>query len=85
MIAFSKGLANEVAAHGITVNVVAPGKTDTGMFRRATDEEDIAEVIDQIPIGRLGRPADIAAAVGYFASEEAAFVTGQLVVVSGGY
>jgi NAD(P)-dependent dehydrogenase (short-subunit alcohol dehydrogenase family) len=85
VIAFSKGLASEVAAHGITVNVVAPGKTDTGMFRRATGEENIEAVIDQIPVGRLGKPEDVAAAVGYFASEEAGFVTGQLVVVSGGY
>jgi NAD(P)-dependent dehydrogenase (short-subunit alcohol dehydrogenase family) len=85
VIAFSKGLASEVAGHGITVNVVAPGKTNTGMFRRATGEANIDGVIDQIPVGRLGKPADIAAAVGYFASEEAGFVTGQLLVVSGGY
>lgn len=85
IIALSKALAKEVAGKGITVNVVAPGKTDTGMFRRATGEGNIESVIEKIPVGRLGKPRDIAGAVAYFVSEEAGFVTGQLLVVSGGY
>jgi 2-hydroxycyclohexanecarboxyl-CoA dehydrogenase len=85
VIAFSRSLASEVAGKGVTVNVVAPGKTDTGMFRRATGEENIESVIEKIPVGRLGNPEDIAGAVAYFVSEEAGFVTGQLLVVSGGY
>jgi NAD(P)-dependent dehydrogenase (short-subunit alcohol dehydrogenase family) len=83
--ALSKALANEVASFGITVNVVAPSKIDTDMFQRAVNPEKRNDVIERIPVKRLGRPEDIAEAVAYFASEEASYTTGQILVVSGGY
>lgn len=83
--ALSKALASEVASYGITVNVVAPSKIDTDMFRNAVEPEKRKNVIEKIPVGRLGRPEDIAEAVAYFASEEAGYTTGQILVVSGGY
>ena len=85
VIALSKALASEVAAHGITVNVVAPSKIDTDLFRTAVEPQDRQKVVDKIPVGRIGRPEDVAEAVAYFAGEEAGYVTGQTLVVSGGY
>jgi NAD(P)-dependent dehydrogenase (short-subunit alcohol dehydrogenase family) len=83
--ALSKALAHEVAARGVTVNVVAPSKIDTDMFRSVVDPDKRQDVIDKIPVNRLGRPEDIAEAVAYFAREEAGYTTGQVLVVSGGY
>ena len=85
VIALSKALAREVVRFGITVNVVAPSKIDTDMFRQATSEEKRQATLLQIPLGRLGRPEEIAEAVAYFAGEQAAYTTGQVLVVSGGY
>ena len=85
VIALSKALAREVVRFGITVNVVAPSKIDTDMFRQATSEEKRQATLRQIPLGRLGRPEEIAEAVAYFAGEQAAYTTGQVLVVSGGY
>jgi NAD(P)-dependent dehydrogenase (short-subunit alcohol dehydrogenase family) len=85
VIALSKALANELAPRGITVNVVAPSKIDTEMFRGATGPEERAATIRRIPVGRLGRPEEIAEAVAYFAGPEAGYTTGQVLVVSGGY
>jgi 3-oxoacyl-[acyl-carrier protein] reductase len=85
VIALSKALAREVAGHGVTVNVVAPSKIDTDMFRMAAPGAKREETIGRIPVGRLGQPEDIAEAVAYFAGEEAAYTTGQVLVVSGGY
>ncbi len=85
LIALSKALANELAPRGITVNVVAPSKIDTEMFRRAADAEKRAATIRGIPVGRLGRPEEIAEAVAYFAGAESGYTTGQVLVVSGGY
>lgn len=85
LIPYSKALARTFAPYGITVNVVAPGKIETELFHEATSPEDIPKVVARIPAGRLGKPEDVAQAVLYFASEEAAFVTGQVLVVSGGY
>jgi NAD(P)-dependent dehydrogenase (short-subunit alcohol dehydrogenase family) len=78
-------LAHEVAHLGITVNVVAPSKIDTDMFRNTVKPEDRQKVIDRIPVGRIGRPEELAEAVAYFASEEAGYTTGQILVASGGY
>jgi 3-oxoacyl-[acyl-carrier protein] reductase len=81
--AMSKSLAQEVGSRGITVNVVAPGFVQTAM----TDVLDAAQktrLTDAIPVGRMGRPEDIAAAVVYLASEEAAWVTGAVLHVNGG-
>ncbi len=85
VIALSKALAREVADHGITVNVVAPSKIDTDMFRMAAPGVKRDETIARIPVGRLGKPEDIAEAVAYFAGEDASYTTGQVLVVSGGY
>jgi 3-oxoacyl-[acyl-carrier protein] reductase len=85
VIALSKALANELAPRGITVNVVAPSKIDTDMFRTFNSEEQQAATIRRIPVGRLGRPEEIAEAVTYFAGPESGYTTGQVLVVSGGY
>ncbi|WP_050479836.1 SDR family NAD(P)-dependent oxidoreductase [Herbaspirillum rhizosphaerae] len=81
----TKSAALEVAASGVRVNAVAPGPTDTGMLDRFTGTpENKAALAGRVPLGRVGKPADIAAAVLYLASEGAAFVTGQIVTVDGG-
>ena len=83
MIGFSKALAQEVASRGITVNTVAPGFIETAMTG-ALNEEQRTKLLERIPGGRLGAPEDVAAAVAYLASEEAAYVTGQTLHVNGG-
>jgi len=85
VIALSKALSREVASYGITVNVVAPSKIDTDMFRQAAPGEERANTMKKIPVGRLGRPEEIAEAVAYFAGEDSEYTTGQVLVVSGGY
>ena len=80
---FSRALAQEVAARNITVNVVAPGFIDTDMTR-ALDDAQRERLAESIPLGRLGAPEDIAAAVGWLASPSAAYVTGQTLHVNGG-
>uniref|UniRef100_A0A7V4TFZ4 3-oxoacyl-ACP reductase FabG n=1 Tax=Candidatus Caldatribacterium saccharofermentans TaxID=1454753 RepID=A0A7V4TFZ4_9BACT len=85
VIALCKALARECASFGITVNVVAPSKIDTDLLHSVTPEEHIPRLLAQIPVGRLGRPEDIARAVLFFAAEEADYLTGQVLVVSGGY
>jgi len=83
MVGFSKALAGEVANRGITVNVVAPGFIETPMTDVLSDEQR-ARLLAGIPVGRLGAPAEIAAAVAYLASQEASYVTGATVHVNGG-
>jgi 3-oxoacyl-[acyl-carrier protein] reductase len=83
MVGFSKALAAEVANRGITVNVVAPGFIETAMTDVLKDEQK-GRLLAGIPAGRLGVPEDIAAAVGYLASDKAAYVTGTTLHVNGG-
>lgn len=83
LIGFCKALAREVAPRQVTVNVVAPGMIDTDMTR-AIAEGARTEWAAQIPLGRLGTPADVAAAVGFLASDEASYITGQVLAVNGG-
>jgi len=83
LIGFSKSLAREVASRGITVNVVAPGFIATDMTNALTDEHR-ADILSQIPANRLGDPKEIASAVAFFASEEAAYITGETIHVNGG-
>lgn len=83
MIGFSKSLAREVASRGITVNVVAPGFIDTDMTRDLPESQHEA-LLQQIPLGRLGRPEDIAHAVAFLASPAAAYITGETISVNGG-
>lgn len=84
VIAFSKSLAREMARHQIGVNVVCPGPTDTPLFRAGVDEKLAQSLIRAIPFRRLAQPAEIAAAVRFFASDDAAYITGQVLSVSGG-
>ncbi|MFE2121736.1 SDR family NAD(P)-dependent oxidoreductase [Rhodococcus aetherivorans] len=83
VIALTKSLAREMARHGINVNCVCPGPTDTPLFQ-AQDEKLKAALIKAIPFRRLARPDEVAAPVLFFASEAASFVTGQVISVSGG-
>ncbi|MEY8842190.1 3-oxoacyl-[acyl-carrier-protein] reductase [Cribrihabitans sp. XS_ASV171] len=83
MIGMSKSLAYEVASRGITVNAVAPGFITTAMTDKLTDDQK-AGILTQVPAGRMGEPSEIAAAVLYLASPEAAYVTGATLHVNGG-
>lgn len=83
LVGMSKALAQEVAARGITVNVIAPGFIATPMTDALTDGQK-ATLAGRIPLGRLGQPADIAAATVYLASDEAGWVTGAVLHVNGG-
>jgi 3-oxoacyl-[acyl-carrier protein] reductase len=83
MIGMSKALAQEVASRGITVNCVAPGFIESAMTN-ALSEKQRESILATIPIGRLGSGTEVAAAVAYLASDEAAYVTGQTLHVNGG-
>jgi 3-oxoacyl-[acyl-carrier protein] reductase len=83
LIGFCKSLAREVASRHVTVNVVAPGLIDTDMTRALTADVQ-KDWSAQIPLGRPGTPADVAAAVCFLASDEASYITGQVLGVNGG-
>jgi 3-oxoacyl-[acyl-carrier protein] reductase len=83
LIGFAKSVALEVASRNITVNVVAPGMIATDMTG-VLPEKTRESLIDRIPLGRLGDAADVAAAVCFLASDEAAYITGQVLAVNGG-
>jgi 3-oxoacyl-[acyl-carrier protein] reductase len=83
LVGFSKSLAREVASRNITINCVAPGFIDTNMTRALSVEQRQA-LLGQIPLGRLGAPEDVAAAVVYLASEGGGYVTGSTLHVNGG-
>ena len=83
LVGMSKALAQEVGSRGITVNVVAPGFIETAMTEGLAAEQR-AKLAGSIPLGRLGRPEDVAGAVAWLASEEAGWVTGTVVHVNGG-
>ncbi|MGE0593492.1 MAG: 3-oxoacyl-ACP reductase FabG [Vicinamibacterales bacterium] len=83
LIGFSKALAREVASRHITVNVVTPGLVETDMTKALSDKTQV-DWASQIPLGRLGVPADIAAAVCFLASDEASYITGHVLAVNGG-
>ena len=83
IIGLTKSVAREVARRNITVNAVAPGFIDAGMTK-TLDDEVVQAVLPQIPMARLGRAEDIAAAVVFLASDSAAYITGQVLAVNGG-
>ncbi len=89
LVAFSKTLAREHARHGITVNVVCPGPTDTALFADYKEGAGSPEKLEDafrraIPLGRIGQPDDLPGAILFFAGTDAAYVTGQVLSVSGG-
>ena len=83
VIGLTKALAKEVGPSGVRVNCVCPGVIDTDM-NAALDEETRAALIDETPLERIGTPEDVARAVAYLCSEEASFITGQILGVNGG-
>jgi 3-oxoacyl-[acyl-carrier protein] reductase len=83
LVGMSKALAQEVGSRGITVNVIAPGFIETAMTGVLPDEQK-AKLTAAIPLGRMGQPADIAAACVYLASDEAGWITGATLHVNGG-
>ncbi len=80
---FSRSLAREIGSRGITVNCVAPGFIDTDMTR-ALQEKQIEALMTQIPLARFGKPEEIAAAVGFLASDSGAYITGETLHINGG-
>ena len=83
VVGMAKSLARELGSRNITVNCVAPGFIDTDMTRALTEEQKLA-LLAQIPLGRLGQPEDVAAAVAFLASPAAAYITGAVLHVNGG-
>ena len=84
IIGFSKALAKEVGLSNITVNVVAPGVIQTNMIKNLSSD-DIKELESQISLGRIGKPADVANVVKFLASDDANYITGQVIEVDGGW
>jgi 2-hydroxycyclohexanecarboxyl-CoA dehydrogenase len=89
LVSFSKTIAREHARHGITMNVVCPGPTDTALFadykEGAGDPGKLMEAFTRsIPLGRIGQPDDLPGAIAFFASDDAGYITGQVLSVSGG-
>ena len=89
LVSFSKTIAREHSRHGITVNVVCPGPTDTALFadykEGAGNPEKLVQAFERaIPLGRIGQPEDLPGAILFFASDDAGYVTGQVLSVSGG-
>ena len=83
LVGFSKALAKEIGSRNITVNVVAPGFIETDMTKDLGAETQ-RTLLGQVPLDRLGRPEDIAAAVAFLASPDAAYITGETLHVNGG-
>jgi 3-oxoacyl-[acyl-carrier protein] reductase len=83
MIGFTKALAREFSTRGITVNAIAPGYIDAGMAR-ALPEKAVEALLEQVPLKRPGSPEDVAAAVTFLLSQEAGYITGQVLAVDGG-
>ncbi|MCX2971299.1 3-oxoacyl-[acyl-carrier-protein] reductase [Streptomyces sp. TRM70308] len=83
LVGFARSLARELGSRNITCNVVAPGFVDTDMTRALTDEQR-ANITGQVPLGRYAEPAEVAAAVRFLASAEAAYITGAVIPVDGG-
>jgi 3-oxoacyl-[acyl-carrier protein] reductase len=83
LVGFARSVARELGSRGITANVVAPGYVDTAMTAELPDERK-AEVLTQIPLGRIAAPVEIAAVVRFLASDEAGYITGAVIPVDGG-
>ena len=83
LLGLTKSLAREMAPLGVTVNAVAPGTTDTDLVKD-WPQDRLAGLVRDIPLGRLGRPDDVAGAIVFLASEQAGFITGEVLDVNGG-
>lgn len=84
VIGLTKALAKETALSGVTVNCVAPGAVDTAMMS-SYSEADVQALCEEIPVGRLGTPEEVAGAVAFFTAEENGYITGQVLGVNGGF
>jgi NAD(P)-dependent dehydrogenase (short-subunit alcohol dehydrogenase family) len=84
IVSMSRGLARTLAPDGITVNTVSPGAADTTMMRGGSSDEDLADFVRMIPLGRMAYPSELAGIVIFLASDHASFITGATVNVSGG-
>ena len=85
LIGMTKALAKELGPSGITVNAIAPGVIDTEMNRNSLTDEDLAALIDETPLMRIGKAEEIAASALFLAGEGASFITGEVLSVNGGY
>lgn len=85
LVGLTRAMALELAPHGITVNAIAPGYVDTDLTRTNNSPEEIAAIEKQIPIGRLATVAEIADCVSFLCGERSGYLTGQTLVVDGGY
>jgi 3-oxoacyl-[acyl-carrier protein] reductase len=83
LVGFARSIARELGSRSITCNVIAPGFVDTDMTRELSDEQR-AGIVDQVPLGRYAQPEEIASAVRFLASDEAAYITGAVIPVDGG-
>ena len=84
IIAFTRSIGRELAGRGIRVNAVVPSKIETPMLQVATPEEHRA-IASKIPLGRTGKPEEIANVIGFLASDAASYIIGEVIVASGGY
>lgn len=84
LIGAARSMARELGGRGITVNVVAPGLTDTGMLNATIGAEKAAAKATEVPVPRIGRPEEVAAAIAFLASDDAAYITGVILPVDGG-
>jgi len=85
LISFSQSLAREVGPSGITVNAIAPGAIDTEMLSQELDTDEMNSLIEEIPVGRLGKSEEVAAACIYLASDTSSYINGQVLRLDGGW